>query len=76
MPVGDGVPDAVGLGPPGQLAHQLQCKRDGTTQTVAGGDIAVHYHFGIQHLGTGQFVLETGVRRGFSALQQAAISGL
>lgn len=64
MPVGDGVPDAVGLGLPGQLAHQLQCKRDGTTQTVAGGDVAVHDHFGVQHMGTGQLVLKSGVGRG------------
>ena len=43
MAVGDGVPDAVGLSLSGQLAHQLQRKGNGTAQTVAGGDVAIHH---------------------------------
>ena len=73
MAVGDGVPDAVGLSLSGQLAHQLQRKGNGTAQTVAGGDIAVHDDLGIQHLGTGQLILKTGVCRGLSAFQQAQL---
>ena len=43
---------------------------DGTAQAVAGGDVAVHDHFRIQNLGTGELILETGVGRGLFAFQQ------
>ena len=65
--------DAVGFGFPGQLAHQLQRKGNGAAQTVAGGDVAVHDHLGVQYLGPGQLVLESGMRRGLFALQQAEL---
>mgnify|MGYP000083855781 CR=1 FL=1 len=63
MAVGDGVPDAVGLSLPGQLAHQLQRKGNGTAQTVAGGDIAVHDDLGIQHLGECEALLGVDLLR-------------
>src|SRR5699024_144311 len=69
--VGDGLLDAGGLVGAGQLAHQLQPTGDGTAQAVAGGDVAVHDHLLVQHLGAGQLVLERGVGGGRAALQQA-----
>src|SRR5699024_7353851 len=69
--VGDGLLDAGGLVGAGQLAHQLQPKGDGAAQAVAGGDVAVYDHLLVQHLGTGQLVLERGVGGGLAALQQA-----
>ena len=71
MPVSNGVLDTVGFLFAGQLAHQLQRKGDGTAQTVAGGEVAVHHDLFIVDDGTGQLILEPGVGRGVFALQQA-----
>ena len=71
MPIRDSLLDAVGFGGAGQLAHQLQRKGDGTAQTVAGGEVAVHHDLFIVDDGTGQLILEPGVGRGVFALQQA-----
>ena len=71
MPVSNGVLDTVGFLFAGQLAYQLQRKGDGTAQTVAGGEVAVHHDLFIVDDGTGQLILEPGVGRGVFALQQA-----
>ena len=71
MPVSNGVLDTVGFLFAGQLAHQLQRKGDGTAQTVACGEVAVHHDLFIVDDGTGQLILEPGVGRGVFALQQA-----
>ena len=54
MPIRDSPLDAVGFGGAGQLAHQLEGKRDGAAEAVAGGDAAVYNDFLIVDDGTGQ----------------------
>ena len=62
---------AVGFGWAGQLAHQLEGKRDRAVEAVAGGDAAVYDDFLIVDDGTGQLVLKSGVGGGVPAFQQA-----
>ena len=45
MPIRDSLLDAVGFGGAGQLAHQLEGKRDSAAEAVAGGDAAIHNDF-------------------------------
>ena len=71
MPIRNGVPDTLRLGLTSQLAHQFQCKGDGTAQTIAGGDVAIHHDLFIVDDGTGQLILEASVGGGVPALQQA-----
>ena len=71
MPIRDSLLDAVGFGGAGQLAHQLEGKRDSTAEAVAGGDVAVYDDFLIVDDGTGQLVLKSGVGGGVPAFQQA-----
>ena len=61
MPIRDSLLDAVGFGGAGQLAHQLEGKRDRAAEAVAGGDAAVYDDFFIVDDGTGQLVLKSGV---------------
>jgi len=71
VPIRNGVPDTLRLGLTGQLAHQFQCKGDGTAQPIAGGDVAIHHDLFIVDDGTGQLILEASVGGGVPALQQA-----
>ena len=71
MPIRDSLLDAVGFGGAGQLAHQLEGKRDRAAEAVAGGDAAVYDDFLIVDDGTGQLVLKSGVGGGVPAFQQA-----
>ena len=59
MPIRDSLLDAVGFGGAGQLAHQLEGKRDRAAEAVAGGDAAIHNDFLIVDDGTGQLVLKS-----------------
>ena len=52
MPIRDSLLDAVGFGGAGQLAHQLEGKRDSAAEAVAGGDAAVYDDFLIVDDGT------------------------
>ena len=70
MPIRDGLLDAVGFGGAGQLAYQLEGKRDRAAEAVAGGDAAVYNDFLIVDDGTGQLVLKSGVGGGVPAFQQ------
>ena len=45
MTIRDSLLDAVGFGGAGQLAHQLEGKRDSAAEAVAGGDAAVYDDF-------------------------------
>lgn len=67
MPIRNGVPDTLRLGLTGQLAHQFQCKGDGTAQPIAGGDVAIHHDLFIVDDGTGQLILEASVGGGVPA---------
>ena len=71
VPIRDSFLDAVGFGGAGQLAHQLEGKRDSAAEAVAGGDAAVYDDFLIVDDGTGQLVLKSGVGGGVPAFQQA-----
>ena len=71
MTIRDSLLDAVGFGGAGQLAHQLEGKRDRAAEAVAGGDAAVYNDFLIVDDGTGQLVLKSGVGGGVPAFQQA-----
>lgn len=71
MPIRNGVPDTLRLCLTGQLAHQFQCKGDGTAQPIAGGDVSIHHDLFIVDDGTGQLILEASVGGGVPAFQQA-----
>ena len=71
MPIRNGVPDTLRLCLTGQLAHQFQCKGDGTAQPIAGGDVAIHHDLFIVDDGTGQLILEASVGGGVPAFRPA-----
>ena len=68
MPIRNGVPDTLRLCLTGQLAHQFQCKGDGTAQPIAGGDVAIHHDLFIVYDGTGQLILEASVGGGVPSI--------
>ena len=70
MPIRDSLLDAVGFGGAGQLAHQLEGKRDSAAEAVAGGDAAVYNDFLIVDDGTGQLVLKSGVGYASEAIKK------